>query len=65
MFSLQIFVCGESGYHPQDNCKKSDKHPQEDLAKSGYKPNMKSKIFNHPSIVWLDPENQVQKFGKF
>jgi hypothetical protein len=59
MFSLQIFVCGESGYHPYNKCRKSDEHPYEDLAKSDYKPNMKSKFFNHPSIFWLHPENQV------
>jgi hypothetical protein len=31
-------------------CRKSDDHPQEDLAKSDYKPEIKYKIFNHPSI---------------
>ncbi len=31
-------------------CEKSGNHLEEDLAKSGYKPNMKSKFFNCPSI---------------
>ncbi len=26
-------------------------HPEEDLAKSGYIPNVKQKIFNHPSML--------------
>jgi hypothetical protein len=31
-------------------CRKIDDDPQEDLAKSGYKSNMKFKIFNRSSI---------------
>jgi hypothetical protein len=31
----------------------SGNHPKEDLAKSGYQPDMKYKVFNHPFIYFL------------
>jgi hypothetical protein len=48
VFSLGIFVCSQSGYHPEEN-----------LAKSGYKPDMKYKPLIILLYFWLHTENQV------
>ncbi len=42
-----IFVCSQSGYHPQGDAEKvAIIHPQEDFVKSGYKLDMKCQNFN-------------------
>jgi hypothetical protein len=45
----------------------SGNHPKEDLAKSGYQPDMKYKIFNHPFIYIFAThgKSKIEKSGGF
>jgi hypothetical protein len=45
----------------------SGNHPKEDLAKSGYQPNMKYKMFNHPFYIFFatHEKSKIEKSGGF